>query len=220
MENFTRTSRYGDITIDEFAARLASSQPVPGGGGASALAGALAAALGNMVGSLTLGKRRYQDVEPDIRRLMAAMSEVQNDLISQIDRDAEAFEPLARAYRLPRETDEEKKVRDTAIQKALLRAAAEPLGLIKTLAMAVSLIEGFAMKGSKAALSDAATAAALARGAMYGAAVNVYVNTGAMDDRGTAEKMNEAAENLLVEYSNKADAIYERIVSDIRGSEG
>ena len=193
------------LKVEEFINVLGSSEPVPGGGGASALAGALGAALGSMVGSLTLGKKKYADVEEDIKSLMEETRNVSNALIACINKDAEMFMPLADAYSIPKDEPG----RDEIMEKCLRDAAATPLEIMELCAKAIELLEGFAAKGSKLAVSDAATGAALCRGAMQGAAVNVKVNTRLMKDRAHAADLDARANELLAQYAARADIVFD-----------
>lgn len=193
------------LNLKEFTKVLGSSEPVPGGGGASALAGALGAALGSMVGSLTLGKKKYADVEEDIKELMDETRRISDALLACIDKDAEMFMPLAEAYRIPKDEPG----RDEIMENCLRDAAATPLEIMELSARAIELLEGFAAKGSKLAVSDAATGAALCRGALFGAAVNVKVNTRLMKDRAHAANLDERAGSLLAEYAVRADRIFD-----------
>lgn len=193
-----------EMKINEFLGKLGSSDAVPGGGGASALAGALGASLGMMVGSLTLGKKKYADVEEDIKAMMREMSEVSENLAACVNKDAEMFAPLAEAYSIPKDAAG----RDETLEKCLKDAAATPLEIMKLSARAVELLEDFAKKGSKLVISDAATGAALCRGAMLGAAVNVKVNTRLMKDREYAENLDAEADALIEEYTARADAVF------------
>ena len=190
--------------INEFLDVLGSSEPVPGGGGASALAGALAAALGLMVGSLTVGKKKYAEVEDEIKAMMTEMTELKDKLAACINKDAEMFMPLAEAYRMPKDAPD----RDEVMERCLADAAATPLEIMELSAKAIELLEGFAAKGSKLAVSDAATGAALAKGAMMGAAVNVRVNTRLMKDRGTLRMDARRRDALIEAYSERADRIF------------
>lgn len=190
--------------INEFLDVLGSSEPVPGGGGASALAGALAAALGLMVGFLTVGKKKYADVEDEIKAMMAEMTELKDKLAACINKDAEMFMPLAEAYRMPKDTPD----RDEVMERCLADAAATPLEIMELSAKAIELLEGFAAKGSKLAVSDAATGAALAKGAMMGAAVNVRVNTRLMKNKEHAAELDARADALIEAYSERANRIF------------
>ena len=191
--------------INEFLDVLGSSEPVPGGGGASALAGALAAALGLMVGSLTVGKKKYAEVEDEIKAMMTEMTELKDKLAACINKDAEMFMPLAEAYRMPKDAPD----RDEVMERCLADAATTPLEIMELSAKAIELLEGFAAKGSKLAVSDAATGAALCRGAMQGAAVNVKVNTRLMKDRAHAADLDARANELLAQYAARADIVFD-----------
>lgn len=193
--------------VDKFLEVLASSAPTPGGGGAAALCGALAIALGNMVGSLTLGKKKYADVQEDIASLNARAEALRADFIALIDADAEAFAPLAKAYSIPKDAPERAEV----MEAALKRAAEPPLEIMRRSAEALDVIADYAAKGSALAISDAGCAAALAIAAMKAAALNVRINTKSMTNRATAEKMNAETDGLLAKYTQIAEEIYENV---------
>ena len=199
-----------NLKLNEFIKILGSSEPVPGGGGASALAGALAAALGSMVGSLTLGKKKYADVEENIKDLMDEAKKTSDALLSCINKDAEMFMPLAKAYGIPKDEPG----RDESLEKCLRDAAATPLEIMELSAKSIELLEGFAEKGSTLAVSDAATGAMLARGALLGAAVNVKVNTRLMKDRMHAAELDSKADALIAEYAGRADEVFRRYYGD------
>ena len=193
--------------VDKFLETLASSAPTPGGGGAAALCGALAIALGNMVGSLTLGKKKYADVQEDILALNARAETLRADFVALIDADAEAFAPLAKAYSIPKDAPERAEV----MEAALKRAAEPPLEIMRRSAEALDVIEDYAAKGSALAISDAGCAAALAIAAMKAAALNVRINTKSMTDRAAADKMNAETDGLLAKYGKLAEEIYENV---------
>ena len=193
--------------VDKFLETLASSAPTPGGGGAAALCGAIAIALGNMVGSLTLGKKKYADVQEDILALNARAETLRADFVALIDADAEAFAPLAKAYSIPKDAPERAEV----MEAALKRAAEPPLEIMRRSAEALDVIEDYAAKGSALAISDAGCAAALAIAAMKAAALNVRINTKSMTDRAAADKMNAETDGLLAKYGKLAEEIYENV---------
>ncbi len=195
-----------EMSTREFLARLESKDAVPGGGGASALAGALGSSLGTMVGALTVGKKKYADVEEDIKTLMAEMTELSASLADCVNKDAELFEPLSKAYGIPKDTPG----RDETLEKCLKDAAGAPLEIMKLTCRAIELLEEFAAKGSRLMVSDAATGSAICRGALQGAAVNVRVNTRLMKDREYAEKLDADTEAMLKEYSGRAEAVFEK----------
>lgn len=205
MYGFTKKS------AEEFVEVLASKEPVPGGGGASALVGAVGCALGNMVGSLTVGKKKYADVEADIIALKEKADKLQAQLLELVDKDAEAFEPLAKAYGMPKETEEEKAEKARVMEAALKTACGVPLEIMHKCCEAIELIEEFAQKGSRLALSDAGVGAAFCRAALFGASLNVFINTKAMADRGTAEKLNKEANDMMAEYGTRAEKVFTQV---------
>ena len=193
--------------VDKFLAELASSAPTPGGGGAAALCGALGVALGNMVGNLTLGKRKYADVQEDIQALNAKAQALRAGFVALVDADAEAFAPLSRAYGIPKDAPGRAEV----MEAALKRAAEPPLEIMRKCAEALDLIAEYAAKGSALAISDAGCAAALAIAAMKAAALNVRINTKSMTDREAADKMNAEAAGLCGKYEKEAEEIYQNV---------
>ena len=196
-------------TVKEFSELLAAKTSVPGGGGASALAGGLGIALGSMVGQFTLGKKKYVDVESDIQELMVKAEELQKSLLQCIDKDAEAFEPLSKAYSIPKDNPD----RDTIMEECLKDAAKVPFEILELSCAAIDLQREFADKGSKLMISDSATGAAILAGAIRGAAVNVKINTGLMKDREYAKALEKKVNTLLEEYIPKADKIYDDVMA-------
>ena len=190
--------------IDKFLEALASSAPTPGGGGAAALCGALAIALGNMVGNLTLGKKKYADVQEDIAELNAKAEALRAGFVALVDADAEAFAPLSRAYSIPKDDP----ARDEIMEPALLKAAEAPLEIMRKCAEALDLISGYAAKGSALAISDAGCAAALCGAAMEAAALNVKINTKSMKNRAVADNINAETNELLQKYFVLSQEIY------------
>ncbi len=201
---------------DEFVAVLATKAPVPGGGGASALVGAVGTALGNMVGSLTVGKKKYADVEAEIIALQAECDQLQKELLHLIERDAEVFEPLSKAYGLPKTTEEEKEKKAKIMEAALKEACSVPMQIMEKCCEAIDVIEVFAQKGSVIAISDAGVGAAFLKAALEGASLNVYINTKAMADRDYAGQLNEKADKMLLEYTKKAAAVFETVKNRLR----
>ena len=190
-------------TVTECTEALASKAAVPGGGGASALVGAIGIALGDMVGELTVGKKKYADVEEDVKALMVRAQELRVKLLACVNKDAEAFEPLSRAYGIPKDDP----TRDEVMEKCLRDAAAAPLEILDLCCEAIELQRDFAAKGSVLAISDAATGVVFCQSAMYGAAVNVKVNTKSMKDREYAEKINAHVDAQLTKYRSLAEKV-------------
>ncbi|HIS79876.1 MAG TPA: cyclodeaminase/cyclohydrolase family protein [Candidatus Scatomonas merdavium] len=203
--------KYSALTCTEFVEVLASKAPVPGGGGASALVGAIGTALCNMVGSLTVGKKKYAAVEAEITELMEQATALQKKLLHLIEKDAEVFEPLSRAYGLPAGTEEEKAEKSRVMEGCLRNACSVPMDIMRTCCQVISLIGAFAEKGSVLAVSDAGVAAACCRGALKGASLNVYINTKSMKDREYAESLNRECDEMLETYSAVADEVFEQV---------
>ena len=198
-------------SVKDFVSEAASNAPVPGGGGVSALVGALGIALGNMVGELTTGKKKYADVEEDIQALMTEAGNIKETLLSLIEEDARAFAPLAKAYGIPKDDPKREEVLEQATKDACL----PPLEIIRACAKALDVIREFAAKGSRLAISDAGCAAVLCEAAMRAAALNVYINTKSMMDRTYAEELNREVECLLDQYCDVAEEIYREVRSDL-----
>ena len=190
-----------------FTELLASKAAVPGGGGASALVAALGAALGGMVGALTVGKEKYAAVEAEIKELMTRAETLRQKLLACVDKDAEAFAPLAKAYAIPKDDPS----RDAIMEKCLHDAAAVPAEILDLSCEMIALHRAFADKGSALAVSDAATGVVLCWSALYGAAVNVKVNTKMMKDRVYAETLNRHVDEQMEKYWKIAEQTYEDV---------
>lgn len=205
-----------DQSLRAFTEVLASKAPVPGGGGASALVGALGTALGSMVGSLTVGKKKYAAVEEDIKGLMKQAEVLQAELLALVEKDAEVFAPLAAAYGMPKETKEEKAEKARVMELVLKDACSVPLEIMEKCCQAIDLHREFAEKGSVLAVSDAGVGVIFAKAALQGASLNVFINTGSMQDRAYAETLNEKAERMLMEYTVAADEVYAKVYSQLK----
>jgi formiminotetrahydrofolate cyclodeaminase len=202
---------FRDQTIDAFIRELSSKAPVPGGGGASALVGALSASLTHMVGALTVGKPKYAAVEAEMNELLKETEALANRFLKLMDEDAEAFEPLAQAYRLPKETEAERASKAIQMEAALKSAVQPPLEIMETCAKSLPLIALCAEKGSVVAVSDAGVAASLCRAALEGASLNVFINTQGMLDRGYAESLNRRAKELLAQAGAEAESLFRSV---------
>lgn len=203
-------------SIDTFINNLASKAPVPGGGGASALGGAIGSALGSMVGNLTLGKKKYAEFEPDILVILDKLAKNQEELLALMDKDAEVFEPLSRAYSLPKNTEEELAHKETVLEEALLSASLVPLDIMRKSVEALLLQEELSHKGTRMAISDVAVGVQFLRAALLGASMNVYINTKSMKDSAQADKLNKEADELISKGCALADEIYDRIHKSLR----
>ncbi|MGN0159423.1 MAG: cyclodeaminase/cyclohydrolase family protein [Brotaphodocola sp.] len=205
--------------LGEWVNTLASKNPVPGGGGASALGGALAAALGQMVANLTVGKKRYADVEEEMQQSLLSLSRLQEELLELADQDAQVFAPLAAAYSMPTGTAEEKAEKDRVMEERLLAASLVPIRIMEKAAEVLDIVDILEQKGSKMAVSDAGVAAQFARSALTGAVMNVYINTRSMKNRELADKLNAKSDKLLVDGMKLADEIYNRVLKKLTGGQ-
>ena len=194
-------------SVNDFTAALASKASVPGGGSASALAGALAAALGGMVGELTVGKKKYAAVEPILRELLDEAEKLRGQLLECVEKDAAALAPLAKAYAIPKDAP----ARAETLEACLLAAAAPPMEVLELTGRTIELLRGFADMGSPIAVSDAAVGAALALAALRGAEINVRVNTRLMQNRERAAAPDAKAHALVDKYARQAAKIYDDI---------
>ena len=194
-------------TCREFVEVLASNAPVPGGGGAAALVGAIGTALGNMVGSLTVGKKKYAAVEDEIIALKQKCDGLQKDLLDQVPADAEGFEPLAKAYGIPKDDPN----RDKVLEEATIVACAVPMKIMELCCEAIDAIAVFAAKGSRLAVSDAGCGAVCCKAALQSASLNVFINTKSLKNREVAEQMNAKAIGMLDKYCALADEIFEGV---------
>ena len=204
--------RLSEKNCRDFAAVLASREPVPGGGGAAALAGALGAALASMVGSLTLGRKKYAVYEDDIRRILDGAEKIRLRLLDLIEEDALGFEPLARAYSIPREDPD----RERILTQATLTACRAPLEMMRQICAAIELLEELTEKGSVLLLSDVGCGSALCRGALEAASLNIFINTKTLQDREAAGRLDQETDAMLSAYIPRAQAVTEKVQSRLR----
>ena len=203
-------------TIEGFLEVLPSKEPVPGGGGASALAGALGNALGQMVANLTIGKKKYADVEAEIKELLGRMQKLQAAFVTLADRDAQVFAPLAQCYSLPSLTEEEKAYKEKVMEERLLDASFVPLEIMEHAVAMLGILEILGDKGSRLAVSDVGVGVQFIRASLLGAVMNVYINTKSMKNREKAEELNARAGQLIEEGTAWADRIYAKVLDQLR----
>ena len=203
-------------TIEGFLEVLSSKEPVPGGGGASALAGALGNALGQMVANLTIGKKKYADVEAEIKELLGRMQKLQAAFVTLADRDAQVFAPLAQCYSLPSLTEEEKAYKEKVMEERLLDARFVPLEIMEHAVAMLGILEILGDKGSRLAVSDVGVGVQFIRASLLGAVMNVYINTKSMKNREKAEELNARAGQLIEEGTAWADRIYAKVLDQLR----
>jgi len=199
-------------TCTDFVEILASKAAVPGGGGASALVGAVGMALGAMVGNLTVGKKKYADVEADIIAALEKATALQNELLRLVDEDAVAFEPLSKAYGIPKEDP----AREQIMEDAPKTACSVPMDIMRACAKAIELHDEFAQKGSALAISDVGVGVACCKAALCGASLNVFINTKSMTDKEYAAAIESEADGLLMKYCAMADEMYASVVARLR----
>mgnify|MGYP002510517837 CR=1 FL=1 len=204
------------MRIQEFLDVLSSKEPVPGGGGASALAGALGNALGQMVANLTIGKKKYADVEAEIKELLGRMQKLQAAFVTLADRDAQVFAPLAQCYSLPSLTEEEKAYKERVMEERLLDASFVPLEIMEHAVAMLGILEILGDKGSRLAVSDVGVGVQFIRASLLGAVMNVYINTKSMKNREKAEELNARAGQLIEEGTAWADRIYAKVLDQLR----
>lgn len=200
----------------EFLEELSSSAPVPGGGGASAAAGAYAAALGLMVGNLTTGKKKYADVEEEICESMKKLEQLRDKLTRLVDEDAKAFEPLSKAYGMPKETEEQKKLKEQVMETALREACRVPLEIMEVSIEVMELLQVLEEKGSRLAVSDAGVGILFAKTSLAGASLNVFINTRLMKDRQYAEELNQRADAWIARGRTLEQQVYHGVLEKIR----
>lgn len=191
----------------EFVKVLASDAPAPGGGGAAALVGAIGTALGNMVGSLTVGKKKYADVQDEIIALKAKCDELQKQLLDQVEADEVNFLPLAKAYGIPKDDPN----RDKVMEEATIIACSTPMHIMELCCEAINAIAVFAAKGSRLAVSDAGCGAICCKAALQSASLNVFINTKSLKNREKAEELNAKANGMLDKYCALADQIFAEV---------
>ena len=191
----------------EFVKVLASDAPAPGGGGAAALVGAIGTALGNMVGSLTVGKKKYADVQDEIIALKAKCDELQKQLLDQVEADEVNFLPLAKAYGIPKDDPN----RDKVMEEATIIACSTPMHIMELCCEAIDAIAVFAAKGSRLAVSDAGCGAICCKAALQSASLNVFINTKSLKNREKAEELNAKANGMLDKYCTLADQIFAEV---------
>ena len=198
---------------------LASPAPTPGGGGACALCGALAIALGRMVANLTLGKKRYADVEEEVRILEERGARLQGQFLELIEADAQTFAPLAAAYRLRPTTPSAKEEKARALEEGLQRAASVPLQIMERCGDVLDILEILARKGSRLALSDVGVGATLVQTTLEGAALNVAINTQGLQNRQLARELDSRAAIYLEANRQRAQALYREICAQLQGKD-
>ena len=202
-----------DESIEKFLGQLASDAATPGGGSAAGIMGAMGAALVSMVCKLTVGKKKYADVDADLRSVLARSEQLRQQLTALINADVEVFDNVMAAYAMPRDSDEQTTRRAAAIQAALKAATEVPLACAQACADTITLCAEAAEKGNLNVISDAGVAVMSSYAALKSAALNVYINTGSIKDEAFAKRSVRAIEALIADAEMNTQAVFELVKS-------
>ena len=205
-----------EMRMDEFLNELSSKAAVPGGGGASGYAAALGMALGTMVANLTTGKKKYAEYQEEIEDIIEKSQILTGELAEFMDKDAESFEPLSKAYGLPKDTEEQIQEKNRIMEAALLDASKTPLELMEKIYKSMLILQRLSVVGSSLAISDVGVGIQMAQAALNGASLNVFINTKLMKNTDVAKDFNSKADELLDKGNNLADQVYAAVVDRIR----
>ena len=208
----------GNLTINDFIDRLGSKDAVPGGGGAAALTASLGISLCKMAANLTVGKKKFADVEAEMYDIIAECDKLSAEFVGLIQKDADGFLPLSKAYGLPTETEEQKKFKEETLERELVHAAAVPFEIMEKCARAIELSAIVAEKGSTLVVSDAACAINTCMSALKSASLNVYINTKYMKDKEKALELNQRADKLISDSSEVADKVFLNVINSMKNS--
>lgn len=201
-----------DKNCKEFVEVLASAAPVPGGGGAAAFGGSIGMALCNMVGSLTVGKKKYADVEGEVKELLEKGYKVIADLQALVDKDAEVFEPLSQAYGIPKDDPK----REEVLEKCAKEACSVPLDILRKAYEGIKINERMAQIGSLLVISDAGCGVVFLKAALESAMLNVVINLGIIKDQDYVNKAREEMNTLVAEGRKIADETLALVLSKIQ----
>ena len=199
------------MTITEFLDELASSSPAPGGGSAACVAGAMGAALGSMVANLTIGKEKYQEVEELFTKAKEQTEKLRQELTDLIDKDANAFSGVIEAFKMPKDTEEQKKARSAKIQEEYKKAAMVPMETCRACRKVIDLLLETGTKGNKNAVSDIAVGALCALTGLKAASLNVEINLPAIKDEEFVASMKKELAELLEGVDEKVSKLIEEV---------
>jgi formiminotetrahydrofolate cyclodeaminase len=205
--------KLADKSCTDFIEVLASKAATPGGGGGSAIVGAIGMALGGMVCNLTIGKKKYAQYDEKVKGILKRAYELQAELLKMVDADAECFLPLSKAYGMPKDTEEQKKIKAETLEKCLKKACGVPVSIVKQAYEAIKLHEALVDNCSKLAISDVGVGVQCLRAAIVGAQLNVMININSIKDAEYVKKVKEETEPLVEEGIKIADKVYEKVVS-------
>ncbi len=204
-----------EMQVKEFCAILASDAPAPGGGSASALAGAMGIGLAEMVANLTVGKKKYADFQENAEEMKAKAAKLVDEMVDSIDKDTEAFDGVSAVFAMPKETDEEKAARKEAMQKALKEATLAPYSVMELCLESLKVVNMGMGKTNTSAASDLGVAALNLKSAVQGAWLNVLINLGGIKDEAFVAEYKGKGEAILAEALPLADAIYNEILASM-----
>lgn len=203
-------------SCSEFVDVLASKAPVPGGGGAAALGGAMGTALANMVGNLTVGKKKYAAVEEEVKELIARGETVIAELKALVDEDARVFAPLAEAYGLPKDTPEQLAYKEQVLERCAKDACDGPLKIMRTCYEGIKIHERMGRIGTSMAVSDVGCGVAFLKAALLSGMLNVVINLNTIKDEEYVRRTRAEMEQLLADGSKAADATLELVLSKLK----
>ncbi len=203
-------------TLQEYFNELSSNSPTPGGGNVAALCGALSSSLGIMVCNLTIGKKKYADVEQEMIDLKEKLERMQKSFIELGQKDNASFDKVMDAFKLPKETEQEKDVRSKAIEEATIGATAAPMDVIQISKALLPILEIIIDKGNKNSISDAGVAAALVGTAAKGAYLNVLINCSSLSNQTIANELKKTADILVGEVIHTSDRLFEQVVKAVQ----
>lgn len=203
--------KIAEKTCIEFVDVLASKSAVPGGGGAAALVGAIGMALGSMVCNLTIGKKKYAEYEETVKEILNKAGKIEKDLLEMIDKDAECFLPLSKAYGLPKNTEEEIRIKEETMEKALKVACEVPISIVRVCFEAIKLHEDLVDKGSKLAISDVGVGVQCLRAAILSGQLNVVININSIKDEEYVNKVKNEVDELVKEGVRICDEVYTKV---------
>jgi formiminotetrahydrofolate cyclodeaminase len=204
-----------DKSCREFIEALSAKVPVPGGGGAAALGGAIGIALSTMVGNFTVGKKKYADVEDEVKELIDKGLRIQSDLLDLVAKDAEAFEPLSKAYGLPNNTDEEKKHKAEVLEKESKNACAVPMAIMRKAYEGIKVHQRMGQIGSRLLISDVGCGIVFLRAALIAAKLNVMINLNTIKDEEFIKETKKEMDFLVEDGIKVADEVYQSVLSQI-----
>lgn len=202
-------------SCNQFLEELASKAPIPGGGGAAACGGAIGMALSNMVGNLTVGKKKYADVEDEVKSLIEKGNKIIEELKVLVDRDAEVFEPLSKAYGLPKDTPEQVKIKEEILEKCSKDACSVPLEIMRKSYEGIKVHKRMGQIGTMIAISDVGCGVVFLKAALISGSLNVMINLGAIKDQKYVKATTEEMNQLLNEGNRIADETLELIIQKI-----